>query len=204
MFQFFSFCANSSILVTSSSQLATTLQTFLIKTGGSIFKLPKIETNTLITKPNQQEKIEIREKDVNVLNLYSGQTFIAIIQHPSVAGSGKISPYSKLLFTCQKINAAVNIKRMYDILFLFIIDSSLSSMSTLIHLYRVYKENSTVSRAHVLRFKWKMTFYYVLLLLAIFITNNEVYHEPDFLFYTLILALFMKGIVFHCHLQLRL
>ena len=90
-------------MVASSSQLATTLQTFLIKPGGSIVKLPKIETNTLITKPNQQEKIEIREKDVNVLNLYSGQTFIAIIQHPSVAGSGKISPYSKLLFTCQKI-----------------------------------------------------------------------------------------------------
>ena len=110
MFQFFSFCTNSSILVTSSSQLATTLQTFLIKTGGSIFKLPKIETNTLITKPNQQEKIEIREKDVNVLNLYSGQTFIAIIQHPSVAGSGKISPYSKLLFTCQKISLLLILK----------------------------------------------------------------------------------------------
>ena len=104
----------------------------------------------------------------------------------------------------KKYNAAANIRRIYDIQFLFIIDSSLSSMSTLIHLYRVYKENSTVSRAHVLRFKWKMTFYYVLLLLAIFITNNEVYHEPDFLFYKLILALFMKGIVFHCHLQLRL
>ena len=100
--------------------------------------------------------------------------------------------------------AAANIRRMNNIQFLFIIDSSLSSMSTLIHLYRVYKENSTVSRAHVLRLKWKMTFYYVLLLLAIFITNNEVYHEPDFLFYKLILALFMKGIVFHCHLQLRL
>ena len=110
----------------------------------------------------------------------------------------------KIMNYMSKNIAAANIKRMYNIKFLFIIDSSLSSMSTLIHLYRVYKENSTVSRAHVLRFKWKMTFYYVLLLLAIFITNNEVYHEPDFLFYKLILALFMKGIVFHCHLQLRL
>ena len=53
-------------------------------------KLPKIEGNHLISKANQQEKIEIREKDVSVINLYSNQIFVAIIQHPSLSNTGNI------------------------------------------------------------------------------------------------------------------
>ena len=86
--QFFAFSAQSSLLVASSTQPATTLQIFLIKNGGNVVKLPKIESGQLITKPNQQEKIEIRDKDIVILNLYSGQVFVAIIQHPSVGNSG--------------------------------------------------------------------------------------------------------------------
>ena len=76
------------MLVTSSTQPANTLQTFIIKNGGNVVKLPKIDSGQLITKPNQQEKIEIREKDIAILNLYSGQIFVAIIQHPSVGNTG--------------------------------------------------------------------------------------------------------------------
>ena len=76
------------MLVTSSCQPATTLQVFAIKNGGNIVKLSKIESSTLVTKPNQEENIEIREKDVSVINLYSGQTFVAIIQHPSITTVG--------------------------------------------------------------------------------------------------------------------
>ena len=86
--QFFTFSAQSSLLVTSSTQPATTLQTFLIKNGGNVVKLPKIDSGQLITKPNQQEKIEVREKDIAILNLYSGKIFVAIIQHPSVGNAG--------------------------------------------------------------------------------------------------------------------
>ena len=88
-YQFFSFCAQSSLLVTSSCQPATILQVFVIKNGGNIVKLSKIESNALVTQPNQDESVEIREKDVSIINLYSGQTFIAIIQHPSITLPGK-------------------------------------------------------------------------------------------------------------------
>ena len=80
----------SSILVASSLPLATTLQLFVIKNGGTILKLPKVEGSSLISKGGQQEKMEIREKDVYVINLYSNQTYVAIIQHPSLSGTGKI------------------------------------------------------------------------------------------------------------------
>ena len=76
------------MLVTSSCQPATTLQVFAIKNGGNIVKLSKIESSTLVTKPNQEENIEIREKDVSIINLYSGQTFVAITQHPSITTIG--------------------------------------------------------------------------------------------------------------------
>ena len=87
-YQFFSFCAQSSLLVTSSCQPATNLQLFAIKNGGNIVKLSKIESNTLLTQPNQEENIEIREKDVSIINLYSGLTFVVIIQHPSITNAG--------------------------------------------------------------------------------------------------------------------
>ena len=61
----------------------------MIKNGGNIVKLSKIESNALVTQPNQDESVEIREKDVSIINLYSGQTFIAIIQHPSITLAGK-------------------------------------------------------------------------------------------------------------------
>ena len=67
----------------------TILQVFVIKNGGNIVKLSKIESNTLVTQPNQDESVDIREKDVSIINLYSGQTFIVIIQHPSITLAGK-------------------------------------------------------------------------------------------------------------------
>ena len=60
-----------------SGTSASSLQPFLIKTGGSVTKLPKVDHSHAAASGNTGT--DIREKDVAVLKLYANQVFVSII-----------------------------------------------------------------------------------------------------------------------------
>lgn len=69
----FAFCVQSALLVASSSAATTTLQPFLVKPNSQILKLSKIEF----------DRQEIREKNVQLVTLYSNLMYIVVILHPT-------------------------------------------------------------------------------------------------------------------------
>lgn len=76
----FVFCPISSILVVSTSKVTSSLFAYHLK-NGNVYKLPKIEIDV------QQSKIEVKEKDIQILKLYKEQYYVAVIIHPGESRS---------------------------------------------------------------------------------------------------------------------
>jgi len=80
------FCPQTGVLVVQSGTSASSLQPFLIKTGGSVTKLPKVDHSHAAAAGNTGT--DIREKDVAVLKLYAN-LFVPLVE---ASGPGQSSP----------------------------------------------------------------------------------------------------------------
>ena len=81
------FCPFKSVLVVSATKTASSLVLFHLKNGNT-YKLPKID----LDEQQSQTKVEVKEKDIQVLNLYNGQIYVAVIIHPPTGWAIMISP----------------------------------------------------------------------------------------------------------------
>jgi hypothetical protein len=77
------------------SKATSSLQPYYFR-NGSVYKLPKLDINQ--DGPNGGKLIEVREKDIQVVNLYNDQIYVAVILHPpSAAGSSNNAAHYQVL-----------------------------------------------------------------------------------------------------------